>query len=104
MSRQITISIPHKLSEAEIKSRLVRAVADARAKHPAILSGVQESWTANRMDFRLTALGQTITGDVVIEPQVVLLHITLPAVLAMLADRLKPQIEAEGRKMLEPPR
>ena len=104
MPRQITISIPHKLSEAEVKSPLLRAVADARAKHPTNLSGVQESWTANRMDFRLTALGQTVTGDVVIEPQVVNLHINLPAVLAMLAERLKPQLEAEGRKMLEPPR
>ncbi len=104
MSRQLTISIPHNLSEAEVKSRLTSAIADARVKHPTILSGAEESWTGNRMDFRLTALGQTITGDVVIEPQVVHLHINLPLILAALADRLKPQIETEGRRLLDSPK
>jgi hypothetical protein len=102
--RQLTISIPHTLSEAEVKARLTSAIADARAKHPSILSGAQESWSGNRMDFRLNAIGQSVTGDVIIEPQVVHLHINLPLVLAAIVERIKPQIEAEGRKLLESPK
>lgn len=104
MSRQLTISIPHNLSEAEVKSRLTSAITDARSKHPTILSGAQETWAGNRMDFRLSALGQSVTGDVIIEPQVVHLHINLPLILAALVDRLKPQMEAEGRKLLDSPK
>jgi hypothetical protein len=103
MSRQITISIPHKHSTEEVKSRLANAIADARGKHPTIFAGARETWTGNRMDFTFSAMGQTATGDIVIEPNVVHLHLNLPWVLAMLAERIKPQLEAEGRKLLDAP-
>jgi hypothetical protein len=103
MSRQISLSFPHNLTEAEAKSRLVRAIADAKMKHPSIMAGSQETWTGNRMDFRFTVMGQSVTGDVVVDPKTVLLHIHLPMILAMLADRIKPQIESEGRRLLAGP-
>ena len=103
MSRQITISIPHKHSAEEVKSRLANAIADARGKHPTLFAGARETWSGNRMDFTFSTMGQTVSGDVVIEPSVVHLHVNLPWVLAMLADKLRPQLEAEGRKLLEAP-
>ena len=104
MSRQITLSFPHNLSEAEVKSRLASAIADAKAKHPTIMGGAQETWTGNRMDFRFAVMGQAVTGDVQIDPKTVYLHINLPLVLAMLAERIKPQLESEGRKLLGAPK
>ena len=103
MSKQITISLPHNLSEAEVKSRLASAITDARAKHPAALKSATETWNGNRMDFRATAMGQTITGSVDIQPKVVHVSVDLPFMLAMLANRIRPQIESEGRKLLTGP-
>lgn len=100
MPRQLTISIPHNLSESEVQPRITGAIADARRKHPTILAGAHETWSGNRMDFRFSALGQTITGDIVIEPRTVHLNINLPWALSVLAERMRPQIEAEGRKLL----
>ena len=97
------MSFPHNLTEAEVKTRLSGAIADAKAKHPAIMGGATETWTGDRMDFRFAVMGQSVTGAVQIEPKTVHLHIDLPLVLAMLADRIKPQIEAEGRKLLGGP-
>jgi hypothetical protein len=45
-----------------------------------------------------------VTGDVQLQPKNILLHINLPWALAMLADKLKPQIESEGKKLLSAPR
>jgi hypothetical protein len=104
MSRRITCSFPHNLTEADVKSRLVNTIADAKTKHPAIMAGATESWSGNRMDFRFAAMGQLVTGDVVVEPRTVHLHSDLPWALALLAERLKPQIESEGRKLLDAPR
>jgi hypothetical protein len=104
MSQQLTLSIPHRLSEAEVKTRLTGAIADARQKHPTILAGAQETWSGNRMDFRITMLGQLITGDVVIEPNVAHLHVNLPWMLQLLAQQIRPQIEAEARKLLDSPK
>lgn len=104
MARQITFSFPHRHSQAEVKSRLVDAIAEARAKHPTLLAGAQETWSGDRMDFRLNVMGQTVTGDVMIDAEQVHLHVNLPFVLAMLADKIRPRIEAEGRKLLDAPR
>lgn len=104
MSRQITLSFPHNLTEAEVRSRLVNAIADTKRKHPTIMGGATETWTGNRMDFRFAVMGQSVTGDVQIEPKTVHLHINLPLVLAMLAEKIKPQIESEGRKLLAAPK
>ena len=104
MSRQITMSFPHNLTEAEVKSRLAGAIADAKRKHPTVMGGATETWTGNRMDFRFAVMGQSVTGDVLIDPKTVHLHVNLPFLLAMLAERIKPQLEAEGKKLLGAPK
>jgi hypothetical protein len=103
MAKAITLSLPHNLSEAEVKSRMMSGIAAARSKHPEILKNAQESWTNNRMDFRATALGQSITGRADVRPQTVDISVELPVMLAILADRLRPQIESEARKLLGAP-
>jgi len=101
MPKTITLSLSHDLTPDEVKRRIVTAIADARSKHPDVLKDAHERWTENQMDFTARAMGQTITGRVVIEPNVVHLSLELPVILAMLAGKLKPQIEAEGRKLLQ---
>jgi hypothetical protein len=101
MPRTISISIPHDLTEDEVKRRLVTGIADARAKYPTVLKSATESWSGNQMTFRAAALGQTITGRVDVQPKTVVLSIDLPAMLAMLASKIRPMIEQEGRELLE---
>jgi hypothetical protein len=104
MQRTISLSLPHDLGEEEVKRRLASGIADLRTKHPTYLRGAQETWNGNTMEFRASALGQTMTGRVQVEPKQVHIHVDLPLVLAMLASKLLPQIEAEGRKMLQGPK
>ena len=103
MQRTISLSLPHDLGEEEVKRRLVKGIADLRTRHPNYLRNAQETWNGNTMEFRAAALGQTMTGRVQVEARQVHIHVDLPLVLAMLASKLRPQIEAEGRKMLEAP-
>jgi hypothetical protein len=101
MARTITVHIPHELSEQEVKDRLVNGVAEMRTKYASVTSGLRETWNGNRMDFQLSALGQTITGRAEVRPRDVQLQVDLPTLLAMLADKIRPQVEREGRKLLE---
>jgi len=103
MAQRITLSFPHNHTEDEVKSRLTTAIAQAREKHPTVLAGAQENWHGNRMDFRFAVMGQSVTGDVEIQPKNMVLHIDLPIVLAMLADQIRPRIEEEARKLLGGP-
>ena len=102
MAKSITVTFTHDLPPAEVKRRLVTGIADARAKHGEHLKNAHETWTnENQMDFTARAMGQTITGNVRIEPEVVQVTVSLPMILAMFAEKLKPRIESEGRKLLE---
>ena len=79
----------------------MEGLADARKQHAGLLSEIRETWrTDDHMDFTARAMGQTITGSVRIEPTQMHLTVALPFMLAMLASKLKPQIVAEGQKLL----
>lgn len=102
MPKAVTVSLSHDLAPAEVKRRIVAGLADARAKHAHLFKDSRETWTSeNQMDFTVRAILQTVTGNVRIEPNVVHISVNLPLLLAMFAEKLKPQIESEGRKMLE---
>jgi putative polyhydroxyalkanoic acid system protein len=101
MAKSITVSIAHELTPAEVKQRLVDAIADARTKHGDLLRDARETWRGDdQMDFTARAMGQTITGSVRIEKTQVHVTVKLPMLLAMFASKLKPRIEAEGQRLL----
>ena len=100
-NRTITISIPHRLTQDEARTRLQKGITDLKTRHAASIAQVDETWTGNQMAFRLTAMGQAITGRVDVQPDAVKLDVDLPFILAMLAERIRPRVEQEGRRMLE---
>jgi hypothetical protein len=100
-NKTITITIPHRLTQQEAKSRLQKGLTDLKAQHAASIAQVSESWNGDQMSFRLTAMGQSITGRVDVQPSAIKLDIDLPWLLAAFAEKFRPRIEQEGRKMLE---
>jgi hypothetical protein len=103
-NRSLTLSIPHRLTQAEARARLQKGIAELRAKHGKNLGEIHETWTPppdHHADFRLSAMGQSITGQLDVEPDAVKLSVDLPWMISLFAEKLQPQIEAEGRKMLE---
>jgi hypothetical protein len=106
MSRTISINIPHRLTEAEVRSRIAKGIVDAQSQAAAKVAKVQHTWTDNHLDFNVGVLGQSVTGHLDIRPHDVAIHINLPWMLAAFADRIRPQIQAHGSKLLgnDPPK
>jgi hypothetical protein len=100
-NRTISVSIPHRLTQDEARARLQKGITDLKARHAASIAQVEEAWTGNQMSFKLTAMGQAITGRLDVQPSAVKLDVDLPWLLAMLAEKIRPRVEAEGRRMLE---
>lgn len=101
MNQKISVSIPHSLTQEEAKSRLVKGIEQAKSGVASNFGQVQDTWNGNHLDFRLTAMGQDVTGNVEVEPSSVRVEIDVPWVIAMLVEKLRPEIEAHGRRMLE---
>jgi Putative polyhydroxyalkanoic acid system protein (PHA_gran_rgn) len=60
-----------------------------------------ETWTGDHLQFRLTALGQAVSGGIDVADDHVRLEVVLPWLLAMIAEKIQPLIRKEGTLMLE---
>ena len=100
-NRTITITVPHRLTQQQARERLESGIADLRTKHSGKLASVQEEWNGNQLDFRLAAMGQSVTGRLDVLPNAVKIDVDLPWLLAAFAEKFRPQVEAEAKKMLE---
>lgn len=101
MNKCISISIPHHLPQEEARRRIQSGITDARGQFVGKLTNVEDTWTDNHLEFKLSAMGQPITGRLDVLPNAVNVSVDLPWLLAMLADKIKPEVEKRGRKLLE---
>ena len=101
MPKPLVLTLPHRHSEAEIKSRIDSAIDDVRRKFPGQVSALNATWASpTHLDFSLAALGQSVTGRIDVQPQSLRLEIDLPFPFSLLAEKLEPQIRKEAQKLL----
>jgi hypothetical protein len=96
----LTASVPHQLTRAEAKRRIQERIGAVRQQHAALVTNLQETWTGDRLEFSLTAMGQAVSGHLTVDDQAVHLTVALPWLLRMLVGTLKSQIEQQGRVLL----
>jgi hypothetical protein len=101
MSKPLFVSIPHGLGKDEATRRLQSGLANARTHFGHLFTLEEEAWSGNNLAFRLTALGQVIGGTIDVFDDRVDLQVTLPWLLAKLAEKIQPLIRREGTLMLE---
>jgi putative polyhydroxyalkanoate system protein len=102
MSKPITISIPHELGRATARQRIEEGFGKLTAQFgEAAAKAVTKTWTGDRMDFSVAAIGQHITGHLDVQDAAVLMTINLPNVLALLAGKIKGRVQKEGQLLLK---
>jgi Putative polyhydroxyalkanoic acid system protein (PHA_gran_rgn) len=101
VSNSIVVSIPHRLGREEAARRIQAGLGHARAHYSAFLTIHEETWTDRHLAFNIRALGQTASGVIDVADDHVRLEVTLPWLLARLAEKFTPAIRKEGTLMLE---
>jgi hypothetical protein len=101
VSQPLVVSIPHHLGREEAVRRIKAGFGSARANYSAFLTFHEESWTGDRMVFSVSAIGQNAAGVIDVADDHIRLEITLPWLLAKLAEKIAPAIRKEGTLMLE---
>ena len=100
----LTATIPHRLGRIEARRRIQEQLGELRKQHGNVLQEIKENWNGDRMDFSVSAMGQSISGNLVVQEQAVQVEVAMPWLLAMLAGTVKQQIEQQGKRMLEGPK
>ena len=101
MTKPMTISIPHRLSRADAKQRLTDGVAKLQAQFAGQMSAVEHGWTGDRLDFKASAMGQSVPGRIEVFDGRVDVEINLPWFLSAIAGKVRKQVETHAGKLLE---
>jgi hypothetical protein len=101
MSQPLVVTIPYRLGQKEATARIKSGLHDAQAKFGRVISVQEESWTESRLQFRMSALAQSVSGTIEIFEDHVRLEVLLPWLLAAIAEKIQPLIHREGIMLLE---
>lgn len=97
---EIVLRIPHSLGASEAKRRIAGGIDTAKSQYGQFLAAAETEWSASRMNFRLSALAQSVQGSIDVAEDFVELRAQLPLVIRLLAKRFIPSIDHAGRKLL----
>ena len=101
MAAPITITIPHKLGNAEAKSRVHASVNRFKDQMAgAGLGQMNHDWSEDRLAFHAKALGQSINGRIDVRESDLQIEIELPALLGGLAGKIAGKLRKEGPRLL----
>jgi hypothetical protein len=101
MAKPLVATVSHELGRRAAKERIAASVDQIRAQLASFASHVEEQWIDDRLDFRLTALGQTIAGRMDVFDDSVRIEIALPGMLGFLGGRISSRVQDFGLKLLE---
>ncbi len=103
MPEPIIITISHQLGRDEAQRRLNEGVGYIRTQLAPFATSINHSWTGYRLDFGLTAIGQSINGRIDVEDRLVRIELGLPPLLHLLSKPIIDRIRGEGVRLLDKP-
>jgi hypothetical protein len=101
MSKPFIVSIPHQLGKDEAVRRLKSGLGGVRTSYGHLFSIDEEVWTGDSLQFRVSAIGQAVSGTIDVAEDHVTLQVYLPWLLAKIAEAVQPLIRKEGTLLLE---
>jgi hypothetical protein len=96
----LTLRIPHTLGVDEAKRRIAGSGASMQAQYGKYLKDVEFEWVEDRMNFRVSALTQTVLGSVDVADNYVELRARLPLLVRALTRRFLPVLRETGANLL----
>lgn len=102
MARPVTIMLNHDLGKDEARRR----VEEGFVKIQSSLAGglrfrFTEQWTGDHLTFSAKGMGQNITGELDVFDAHVRIVVTLPGLLAGLAETIAGRVQKQGQILLE---
>jgi 16S rRNA C1402 N4-methylase RsmH len=100
----VTVTISHRLGRDEAKRRIDSGLGTIRNDLAQFVKSLDYTWEEHRLDFRATAMFQTITGRIEVYDEFVKVELGLPRLLHMVAKTIAGRIEKTGAALLEKPK
>ena len=99
----LTMSIPHQLTQDEVKRRVQESIRQAQQQYGHLVAKVEERWDGYTLNMTVAAAGDTVSGQAIVELHEVQVSIALPWMLSLLAGKVRRSIEQRGQQLLQAP-
>jgi hypothetical protein len=100
----LVVTISHRLGRDEAKRRIERGLDSIRGEIARHVKEIDYAWDGYRLDFRMSAMLQTISGRLEVYDETVRVEVGLPRLLHLLAKQITGHIERRGAALLEGPK
>lgn len=96
----VKVSIPYQIPQDEALSRLKAAIVAAKAQYSDKISDLHENWNAYAGTFSGSGSGISVSGKLIVNPSVVDVEVTLPAVAMFFKGKIESMIRNQLTQML----
>ena len=100
MERPIEVDLPHKLGKEEARRRIAGNIHKLQDQIPGGASHMDSSWSGDQLNLDLTAMGQSVSAQILVKETKVRLRVMLPPLLAMFARPIESALSAKGGDLL----
>ena len=97
---QLSLDIPHALSQDEATRRLKEKFAAAHAEYQDRVSDFRQEWTDHAFSFDFKVLGMAVSGSVAVEPSNLRLAAELPMAASFFRGAIEDRIRQEVDTLL----
>lgn len=100
MSQPVVVDLPHRLGLEEARRRIERNIGKLTDHIPGG-ADVRSTWTGNRLDLAVGAMGQQVAARIDVMESIVRLEVALPPALAFFGGMVEGLIRRQGEQLLE---
>ena len=100
MTSPMTVDLPHSLGAAEARRRIANGIGRLE-EHLPPGAKASSAWSGDRMDLRVSAMGQEVSATIDVQEKLVRLEVRLPAMLGFFGKQIEALIRREGAELLE---
>lgn len=101
---RMSLTVPHRLSQADAAQRMRSFIQRMREKHPDKVRDLEESWNGDSLSFAFSTFGFKIRGTLHVQPQHVQVDAELPLAAMMFRGRLEQEFRETLTRVLSPDR
>ncbi|MES2668588.1 MAG: polyhydroxyalkanoic acid system family protein [Patescibacteria group bacterium] len=97
---KISFTVPHALSKAEAKKRILRLLTQAKKEHGDLVTDLEESWKGDTGTFSFNARGYAIRGTITVGEDAIELDGEVPLAISFFKGKIEKLVRKEAEELL----
>lgn len=96
----LSVTVPYQIPQAEALRRIQAHVAQLKAQNADKISKLEESWDGYAGRFSASGMGQSASGNILVNPSEVIIEMTLPFAAMFFRGKIESAIRENLSRLL----